>query len=867
MLGPFLRWHARPARGRELVDVEARLGRRCRRAPGAHPAAGAVDRLERDGDGRLVVVDLKTGAARRPRTIGARAARRLPGGGRRGRVRRARRCPAARALVQLGTGAGAKEQHQEPLPGRRADADDWAGELVPRSATGMGGATFEARRARTAALPGPAQLPAAGARPAGDRMSVAQTLLRRPRRSEPRPAGDRGRRGGADGDRPRWPAGAAVALRLRAVAGAGAGGRRAARTGRSSSPAPAPARPRRWPPGCSGWSPTGWSSPEAILGLTFTRKAASELAERVRLRLAPLRAFPDTDGPAGDPALAGSRPSPPTTGTPPRWSPSTALRIGVEPGAGCSTGDVLAAGPTVVRTYDLDVPAGHRRATVTDVLALAGELGEHDVEPDELRRWTDELRTRDRRPRRTPPAAAAAAVRGGRAGARAAAARVALLPLVEAFEARKRTPGPSTTPTRWPTPPGSPTGFAEVGRRERARWRWCCSTSTRTPASGSCACCEALFGGPATRCSPSATRASPSTAGAAPPRATDHASPRTSRAGPATRRRRLTAGHQLAQRRARPRRRQRAVGASSAAAVPDLGAGPRGEPGAVRAALLETVAEETDGSPTGWRPVAGGRGRPASGRRRPHRRGAVPAAGAVRPGSRRALRERGVPVEVVGLGGLLAMPEVSDVVATLPVLVDPTAGDALGRLLTGARWRIGGRATSPRSAAGPGALAPAGRRGGRGRDPRHRRRSASIVEALDDLGPPEPTPPTGYRRLSAGWPPSWPRCAGGPGEPLPDLVDEVARTLRPGDRAGQRARTRARPAPAPTSTRCTASRRSSPSCAELPSLPAFLAYLRDAEDASAAWSRARSRSTRRRSSCSPGTRPRAWSGTSSPSPG
>ena len=33
----------------------------------------------------------------------------------------------------------------------------------------------------------------------------------------------------------------------------------------------------------------------------------------------------------------------------------------------------------------------------------------------------------------------------------------------------------------------------------------------------------------------------------------------------------------------------------------------------------------------------------------------------------------------------------TDVVATLTVLVDPTAGDALGRLLTGARWRLGPR--------------------------------------------------------------------------------------------------------------------------------------------------------------------------------
>lgn len=48
-----------------------------------------------------------------------------------------------------------------------------------------------------------------------------------------------------------------------------------------------------------------------------------------------------------------------------------------------------------------------------------------------------------------------------------------------------------------------------------------------------------------------------------------------------------------------------------------------------------------------------------------------------------------VPYEVVGLGGLLNTPEVADVVATLYVLTDPDRSDALARLLTGARWRIG----------------------------------------------------------------------------------------------------------------------------------------------------------------------------------
>jgi DNA helicase-2/ATP-dependent DNA helicase PcrA len=57
----------------------------------------------------------------------------------------------------------------------------------------------------------------------------------------------------------------------------------------------------------------------------------------------------------------------------------------------------------------------------------------------------------------------------------------------------------------------------------------------------------------------------------------------------------------------------------------------------------------------------------------------------------RAMVERGIPVEVVGLGGLLAMPEVGDLVALLSVLVNPTANAAAVRLLTGPRWRIGVR--------------------------------------------------------------------------------------------------------------------------------------------------------------------------------
>ncbi|MFC0314059.1 UvrD-helicase domain-containing protein [Gordonia phosphorivorans] len=50
---------------------------------------------------------------------------------------------------------------------------------------------------------------------------------------------------------------------------------------------------------------------------------------------------------------------------------------------------------------------------------------------------------------------------------------------------------------------------------------------------------------------------------------------------------------------------------------------------------------------------------------------------------------RGIPVEVVGIGGLLHVPEITDIVATLSLMADPMAGTAAMRLLTGARWQLG----------------------------------------------------------------------------------------------------------------------------------------------------------------------------------
>ncbi|WP_263989403.1 ATP-dependent helicase, partial [Mycobacterium conspicuum] len=54
-------------------------------------------------------------------------------------------------------------------------------------------------------------------------------------------------------------------------------------------------------------------------------------------------------------------------------------------------------------------------------------------------------------------------------------------------------------------------------------------------------------------------------------------------------------------------------------------------------------------------------------------------------------RARKIPVEVVGLAGLLSVPEVAELVAMLRLVADPTAGAAAMRVLTGPRWRLGAR--------------------------------------------------------------------------------------------------------------------------------------------------------------------------------
>ncbi|WP_167387946.1 UvrD-helicase domain-containing protein, partial [Streptomyces recifensis] len=139
---------------------------------------------------------------------------------------------------------------------------------------------------------------------------------------------------------------------------------------------------------------TGQVAPEQVLGLTFTNKAAGELAERVRKALVKAGITDpdaiDPDNPPGEPvistyhAFAG------------RLLTDHGLRLGLEPSSRLladATRFQLAA--RVLREAPGPYPALTRSFAdlVTDLLALDSELSEHLVDPEELRAWDADLLT------------------------------------------------------------------------------------------------------------------------------------------------------------------------------------------------------------------------------------------------------------------------------------------------------------------------------------------------------------------------------------------------------------------------------------------------------------------------------------------
>ncbi|GIH73208.1 ATP-dependent DNA helicase [Sphaerimonospora thailandensis] len=544
----------------------------------------------------------------------------------------------------------------------------------------------------------------------------------------------------------------------------------------------------------------GLARPEQILGLTFTRKAAAELAERVRRRLTGL-----VEAGLVEPELLDSEPTVSTYHAyAARLVADHALREGLEPTMRLVTPAVawqLAA--RVVGQYEgpMDkVDLGPVSVTKA-VLDLAGEMAEHLCGADDVREVGGWLRER-------LAGLSGRIIKDQRTPAETQDIREQLLPMVEAYERLKRSREVIDYGDQMALAARIATRHPEVGMSERTRFAVVLLDEYQDTSHAQLVLLRALYhGGHPVTAVGDPCQSIYGWRGASagnlsrfprdfPTAARDPAPVRQLSMS-------FRNGEHVLGVAAEIQRPLRAEARQVPVLVPGDNRVGRGR---VVCAFHETAEDEAgwiaervatllrwEGAPDGLPWTDGERGR---GERDSRGEAVQPKDVAILarkrsqfPALRRALAAQGIPVEVVGLGGLLTVPEVADIVATLRTLYDPTAGDALVRLLAGPRWRIG-----PADLKVLGDLARELNRemrsGKRAEDPLEQvvldlaEERGSLIDALDELPELFDRRPEWLEGFSPAARERLPRLAlelrllrAHAGQPLPELISEVERRL------------------------------------------------------------------------------------------
>lgn len=517
--------------------------------------------------------------------------------------------------------------------------------------------------------------------------------------------------------------------------------------------------------------------PDQVLGLTFTRKAAGTLATRIAERLSTLeRKIGPDDRFAGQPAVTTYH----------AYAARVVREHGVRAGYEPVTRLLTEAGrwqlaDAVVRGYDGDMSSvTSSPSTVTDaVLQLADDLAEHLCDPVDLSAWTGRWFALVQSTTGKTPAKVRDLLSRQRA-------RLQLLPLVRAYLERKRSLEAMDFGDQLARGAELAAGYPEVGALERDRYRVVMLDEYQDTSHAQVVLLKKLFGGG----HPVVAVGDPCQSIYGWRGASAGTLERFPEDFPPARVLSLTTSW---------RNRPEILDVANALSIPLREYGHRVAELApadvvapalagttVRCALLETFSAEAswlaDQILAAWRTQAGvAEDTPASDIPRDARPSTaiLVRTRAQIPVIEEALRERGLPVAVMGLGGLIDTPEVRDVVSTLQVLADPTAGSALLRLLTGPRWRIGPRdlvalyrrardlAARRRKAAsspeGAGPVLP------------EYFDDAALIEALDDLGEPERYSQAGYQRFSR-FAVELRELRSRLDQPLADLIGDIERT-------------------------------------------------------------------------------------------
>jgi len=450
---------------------------------------------------------------------------------------------------------------------------------------------------------------------------------------------------------------------------------------------------------------TGRVRPDQVLGLTFTTKAASELRGRVRdaLAAAGLDRGPVAPVAPGGPAGDGEEPDEPVEPTVMTYHAYAAgllsqhgLRIGHEPDTRVmadASRYQLAARAVARHRAEVRLLSDSPKHVIEDLLALEAAMSEHLVTTDEVRAFTERARAG------FEAGLATRSTKAQRELVEAQDKRCELLGLVDTYRALKAELGLMDFSDQIALAAGLAVDHPEVGEAERDSFRVVLLDEYQDTSVGQARLLRHLFSGPDVDHGlghPVMAVGDPNQAiygwrGASVSNILGfgHDFPRAGRGGladtdvasyPLTVNRRsdrlvLEVANRLAEPLYSAHPQARALRARDGAAEGD-----------VRAVVHETYDDELD-----WlaREVAD-----------VHRHMPDPAwreiGVLVRDNGHAAdvfdaLSRVEIPVEIVGLSGLLRLPEVSEVFSTLTLLHDLTANADLLNLLTGPRWAIGPR--------------------------------------------------------------------------------------------------------------------------------------------------------------------------------